>query len=491
MGLPKDRTRRSMDPGSDAQCHRLPTLIRCDSGLKATWGDNAAWVAVKYSVLDGYQMTSLRDRAAEVVRVLRDSGFRSYWAGGCVRDLVMGQEPADYDIATEARPEQVMKLFPKTVPVGVSFGVVRVLIGDQEMEVATFRSDGRYLDGRHPVEVTFLGEKEDAARRDFTINGMFYDPIGQEIIDYVNGRADIKNRMIRAIGIPHRRLEEDKLRLMRAVRFAARFGYTIEPRTYEAVCERAGEIRQISAERIRDELRKMMMGPHPAGSIRLLHETGLLKAILPEVTAMAGVEQPKEFHPEGDVLTHTFLLLDHFRQPSFELAMAALLHDIGKPSTFSIRERIRFDGHCEAGARMAGEVCKRLRLSNEQTDRVVELVRDHLRFKDVQQMKESTLKRFLRGPAFAEHLELHRMDCLASHGDLTLWEFCRNRLAGMGPEEIKPERLLTGDDLIRMGYSPGPIFSEILTQIEDAQLEGQIRTKEEAARWAEHQFPIK
>jgi poly(A) polymerase len=439
-------------------------------------------------------MNTLRDKAVEIVRVLRKAGFRATWAGGCVRDLVMGHEPQDYDIATDARPEQVMKLFPKTVPVGVSFGVVKVLSDESEFEVATFRSDGRYLDGRHPVEIHYSGDREDAARRDFTINGMFYDPIKKEIVDYVEGQRDIKAGLIRAIGDPRERFEEDKLRLMRGVRFAARFGYAIEPQTYEAIKERAGEIIQISAERIRDELKKMLTGPNPSGSLSLLLETGLMKPILPEVTEMAGVEQPKEFHPEGDVLTHTLLLLKNLNRPSFELALAALLHDIGKPPTFTPpktdRDRIRFDNHCEVGARMADAICGRLRLSNEQTELVVELVRDHLRFKDVRQMRESTLKRFLRRPGFPEHLELHRLDCLASHGDLTLWEFCKKKLAEIGPEEMRPERLLTGDDLIEKGYPPGPLFSKILALLEDAQLEGRIKSREEAMEWVRLEFPL-
>lgn len=434
-------------------------------------------------------MSALHDRAVEIVKTLRRAGFRAFWAGGCVRDIVMSHEPQDYDIATDARPEQVMKLFSKTVPVGVSFGVVKVRMDESEYEVATFRSDGRYLDGRHPVEVHYSNDREDASRRDFTINGMFYDPVKKEIIDYVDGRRDIKAGVVRAIGNPRERFEEDKLRLMRAVRFAARFGYVIESQTEAALRDLAGQVPQISAERIRDEIRKMLTGSNPSGSIALLMETGLLTAILPEVAAMSGVDQPKEFHPEGDVMTHTLLLLKNLHQPSFELALAALLHDIGKPPTFSIRERIRFDNHCEVGARMAEAICARLRLSNDQTERVVELVRDHLRFKDVRQMRESTLKRFLRRPSFPDHLELHRLDCLASHGDLSHWEFCGKKLAELGPEEMRPERLLTGDDLIEMGYSPGPLFSKILPLLEDAQLEGRIKSREEAMRWVKDRFP--
>ncbi|HTN42961.1 MAG TPA: CCA tRNA nucleotidyltransferase [Nitrospiria bacterium] len=433
-------------------------------------------------------MSEMGEKAVEIVKVLREAGFRAYWAGGSVRDLVMGHEPQDYDVATDARPEQVMELFPRTVPVGVSFGVVKVIENGFEFEVTTFRSDGRYIDGRHPAEVHYSDDREDAARRDFTINGMFYDPLKKEIIDYVEGRRDIAGGVIRAIGDPHERFEEDKLRLMRAVRFAARFGYVIEPKTEAALRDLAGQIQQISAERIRDELKKILTGPSPSDGISLLIETGLLKKILPEVLAMAGVEQPKEFHPEGDVLTHTLLLLKNLDHPSFELALAALLHDVGKPATFSIRDRIRFDNHCEVGARMTEAVCGRLRLSNEQTERVTDLVRDHLRFKDVRQMRESTLKRFLRQPYFSDHLELHRLDCLASHGDLTNWEFCKKKLAELGPEEIRPKRLLTGDDLIAKGYRPGPLFSKILTQLEDAQLEGTIKTRDEALEWLRREF---
>jgi len=425
------------------------------------------------------------------VRVLRRAGFRAYWAGGCVRDIVMGSEPQDYDIATDARPDQVTALFPRTVPVGISFGVVKVLFEQSQFEVATFRSDGRYLDGRHPVAVHYSGDREDALRRDFTINGMFYDPVKKEIIDHVNGQRDIKAGIIRAIGDPRERFKEDKLRLLRAVRFSARFGYVIESQTYQALKDLAGEISQISAERIRDELKKMLTGPNPSDGLGLLYESGLLKAFLPEVAAMAGVEQPKEFHPEGDVLTHTRLLLQNLDRPTFELGFAALLHDIGKPPTFSIRERIRFDNHCEVGAKMAEAICERLRLSNDQTSLVVELVRDHLRFKDVQRMRESTLKRFLRRPSFPDHLELHRLDCLASHGDLTQWEFCRKKLAELGPEEIRPPRILNGDDLIELGYSPGPQFSKILSQLEDAQLEGRLGTRDEATAWVRERFPIR
>lgn len=431
--------------------------------------------------------------ALKILRTLREAGWTAYFAGGCVRDMVMGADPTDYDIATNASPAQVMALFPKTVPVGVSFGVVKVLSEGHEYEVTTFRSDGQYIDGRHPVEVHFSGEREDALRRDFTINGMFFDPQGK-IIDYVEGQKDLAAGVIRAIGDPRHRFAEDKLRMMRAVRFAVRFGYSIEPVTLQAMHDLAGQITAVSWERIRDELGKILTGPHPAPGIRMLHETGLLRQILPEVSATEGVPQPPQFHPEGDVFVHTLLLLEKLESPSFELALAGLLHDVGKPPTFTPPqaegERIRFDNHCDVGAGMAREICGRLRLSTHQTEKIVEMVRDHLRFKDVRNMRESTLKKFLRGEHFPDHLELHRVDCLASHGDLTHYEFCRKRLAEMEPEVLRPERLMTGDDLIALGYTPGPLFTTILSAVEDAQLEGQIRTKEDALRMVRTMFPL-
>ncbi len=441
-------------------------------------------------------MNVMRDRAVEIVKALRSAGFRAYWAGGCVRDLMMEREPRDYDVATNARPEEIMKLFSKTVPVGLNFGVIKVLIESDEFEVATFRSDGQYLDGRHPVEVHYSGEKEDALRRDFTLNGMFYDPLQEKVIDYVGGQRDIKAGIIRAIGSPLERFNEDKLRLMRAVRFTTHFNYVMEPQTEAAIKDLAPQITQVSAERIRDELEKMLTGPSPAGSIRLLHKTGILNVILPEVAIMDGVQQPEEFHPEGDVLIHTLLMLDLMTRPvadspplAFELAMGVLLHDVGKPPTFEIRDRIRFDNHCEVGARMARAIGQRLRMSNKQIELVVAMVKDHLKFKDVKRMRESTLKRFLRQPHFQEHLELHRLDCLGSHGDLANWEFCHQKLRELPAEKMKPQRLLTGKDLIQMGYSPGPVFKQILTKLEDAQLEGRIQTREDALSLVKKQFP--
>ncbi len=431
------------------------------------------------------------EHAVKMVETLRKAGFKAYFAGGCVRDKVMGREPQDYDIATDARPEDVMRLFPKTIPVGASFGVVIVLEGLYQFEVATFRSDGQYLDGRHPVEVHFSNEEEDARRRDFTINGMFYDPIAEKIVDYVGGQEDIRAGLIRCIGDPRERFSEDKLRLMRAVRFAVQFDYKIEPTTYQALLGLADQITIVSAERIRDELSKMLIGPRPAQGLRMLHQTGLLKVILPEVAVMEGVQQPPEFHPEGDVWVHTLLMLERMAPArSFDFALSVLLHDVGKPPTFSVKDRIRFDNHCQVGADMSEEICTRLKLSRKQTEKVVELVREHLRFKDVRQMRESKLKRFLRSEHFSDHLELHRLDCLASHGDLSNWEFCKQKLEEIGPEEMRPERFITGRDLIQMGYVPGPLFSEILTAVEDAQLEGRVKDRESALELIREQFPL-
>ena len=433
----------------------------------------------------------MKTKAQEIVKILSDVGFKAYWAGGCVRDMVMGIEPMDYDIATDARPEQVIKLFKKTIPVGVSFGVVKVLYDDFEFEVATFRSDGEYIDGRRPEDVHFSTEKEDAFRRDFTINGIFYDPAHEKIIDYVNGQADIKNKIIRTINDPKDRFSEDRLRLIRAVRFAAGFQYEIEPNTYNTIKELADTILQVSAERIRDELCKMLTGVHPANSIQLLDEVGMLKVILPEVTAMKGIKQPEEFHPEGDVWEHTMLMLKNMSNPTPEMALGVLLHDVGKPPTFSIEDRIRFNNHCEIGARITEEIGDRLRLSKKQIEHISELVLHHLRFKDVQKMRESKLKRFLRLPNFAEHLELHRLDCLACHGNLNNLEFCKHKLLELKPEEIKPKPLINGHNLIAMGYKAGPFFKQILTVVEDAILEGQIRTHDDAVKFVQKKFPAK
>jgi len=430
--------------------------------------------------------------ATQIVRTLREAGYQAYLAGGCVRDLMLGREPADFDVATSALPQQVMRLFPKTYAVGVQFGVVLVPVrgeggdgeqGNYAVEVATFRSDGIYKDGRHPDQVEFSRDaRTDVQRRDFTINGLLLDPISGEVLDYVGGRDDLTLQTVRAIGDARQRFSEDKLRMLRAVRFAARFGYSIEPQTFQAVRALAQEIHQVSRERIRDEVLKMLTEGSARRAFELLDETGLLEQILPEIKRMQGVQQPPQFHPEGDVWVHTLMLLDGLPAKAPKtLALGALLHDVGKPPTFRIApDRIRFDQHADVGTKMAEEICRRLRLSNEETEHVCALVANHMRFGDVRKMKTSTLKRFLRLPKFEEHLELHRLDCLGSHRDLSLYEFAKEKLHTMPKDQVRPKPLLTGDDLIKAGYKPGPEFKTMLTAVEDAQLEGSIATKEEA-----------
>lgn len=436
------------------------------------------------------------ETAKGIVEHLRALGHRAFFVGGCVRDMVMGISPKEYDITTSAKPEEIMDIFPNTVPVGASFGVVLVIRNTYKFEVATFRRDESYSDGRHPDRVIYsTDEREDVTRRDFTINGMLYDPITEEVIDYVGGMEDLKRRLIRTIGNPYNRLNEDKLRMMRAVRFGARLGFEIEKDTLLAIEELAHLISQVSAERIRDEILRIITQENPGFGLRLLRETGLLRHVLPEVDQMHGVPQPPEFHPEGDVFTHTCLVLDRLFEIkkgdiSPELAMGALLHDVGKPSTFTVTDRIRFNAHDRVGAEMSKRICKRLRFSNRQIEIITSLVREHLRFKDVFNMRESTLKRFLGMPHFEDHLVLHLADCLASHGSTEAYDFVKKKLEELNQEEIRPKPILSGYDLIEMGYKPGPIFSEILDSLEEAQLEGIVKDKEEARRFVIERFPV-
>jgi poly(A) polymerase len=435
-----------------------------------------------------------RALANSICETLRHNGHQALLCGGCVRDLLLGRAPADYDVATDATPEQVMGLFPESVAVGAQFGVVLIPRDALKLEVATFRSDVGYSDGRHPDSVVYSSTpREDVQRRDFTINGLLMRPETGEVLDYVGGQADLKAGLIRAIGDPDRRFAEDKLRLMRAVRFASRFGFAIEPATFAAIRRRAHEVTSVSAERLRDELTKLLTEGAARRGLELLDETGLLAAVLPEIAAMKGIEQPPEFHPEGDVWIHTRMMIEMLPAGcSSTLAWGVLLHDVGKPPTFrsasETGDRIRFDGHVNVGVRMAEDICRRLRFSNEDMEQVLALVANHMRFKDVEQMRASTLKRFLRLPRFAEHLELHRLDCLSSHRRLDSYAFVLRVLVETPPEEILPPRLLTGDDLRRMGYAPGPTFSEILRTVEDAQLEGQIHTQEEAEVYVRQRF---
>ncbi|MGH9715063.1 MAG: CCA tRNA nucleotidyltransferase [Candidatus Acidiferrales bacterium] len=435
-----------------------------------------------------------RQLADRVCRTLRKASHQAYLVGGCVRDILLGREPADYDVATDATPDRVQTLFPQSLAVGAQFGVVIVTDGADQVEVATFRSDIGYSDGRHPDQVVFASSaRDDVQRRDFTINALLLDPETNEVLDYVGGKEDLKAGIIRAIGQPVERFREDKLRMIRAVRFAARFRYAIEAATFTAITKLAPDICQVSSERIRDELTKILTEGAARRGFELLDETRLLSEILPEIARMKGVEQPPQFHPEGDVWIHTLMMIEQLQKGcSPTLAWGVLLHDVGKPPTFSPPSgpdgRIRFDQHVEVGTRMAEAICRRLRFSNDDTEQVAALVANHLRFKDVGQMRLSTLKRFVRLNHFEEHLELHRLDCLSSHRNLDAYDFVQKFLAETPPEEVRPPRLLTGDDLVRMGYSPGPAFKQILDSLEEAQLSGKIQTPADALRFVEESF---
>jgi poly(A) polymerase len=431
-----------------------------------------------------------RELADQVCATLRRSGHNAYLVGGCVRDLVLGREPADYDVSTDARPERVQELFPRSLAIGAKFGVILVVEDGAEVEVATFRSDLGYSDGRHPDRVVYSDSpQEDVRRRDFTINGLLMDPSTREVLDFVDGRADLRAGILRAIGDPRVRFAEDKLRMMRAVRFAARFDFQIEAKTLAAAQELAAQITQVSPERIRDELTKLLTEGAARRGFELLNETGLLQVVLPDVARMKGVQQPPQFHPEGDVWIHTRMMLEKLPPNcSPTLAWGVLLHDVGKPPTFAPPTgpggRIRFDGHVEVGARMAESICRDLRFSNDDTGQIETLVANHLRFKDVKQMRQATLKRFVRLPRFEEHLELHRLDCLASHGSLEAYDFVRQFLAETPPEQMRPPRLVTGEDLKGMGIPPGPRFKEILLAVEEAQLDGRLPDRESALQFA-------
>jgi len=439
--------------------------------------------------------SELLDFAREVVIELRNADHKAFCVGGCARDTLLGIEPKEYDITTSATPEEVSELFPHTVPIGASFGVILVITGKYQFEVATFRKDLSYSDGRHPDRVIYSSqEQEDVLRRDFTINGMLYDPIEEEVIDYIGGIADIKSKIVKTIGDPYERFNEDKLRMMRAIRFSSRYNFELDVNTFSAVEKLAGGIIQVSSERIRDEITKIITQSNPGHGLKMLSVSGLLKYILPDVEIMNGVEQPPEFHPEGDVFIHTCLVLDKLFENqngvvSPELAIGALLHDVGKPPTFSISDRIRFNGHDKLGADMSKKICRELKFSNKQIEIIYELIRDHLKFKDVFNMKKSTLKRFIGMPHFEEHMALHLADCQASHGLMAAYDFIMEKYNDFEEEEIKPAPILSGRELIEMGYKPGPLFSEILNFVEEAQLEGDISNTEEARKAVSETYP--
>ncbi len=423
--------------------------------------------------------------AAGIVRRLRRAGHRALFAGGCVRDLLRGEEPEDYDIATDATPDEVGGIFEKTVYVGREFGVCRVILGGRRYEVATFRRESAYSDGRHPDSVSFCGLRQDARRRDFTVNAMFWDPVEERLLDFVGGREDLEDGVIRAVGEPEERFREDHLRLVRAVRFAARLGFPIEPATRRAMEELASLAVEVSPERLQQELRIILTDRAPADALRLMDQVGMLTEIFPELQDAKGCEQPENYHPEGDVFVHTILTVEKLGpHPDFALAMAALLHDVGKPPAARKAGPKCFPEHSRIGAEMAEEVCRRLRLPNRETERIRWLVKRHLYFKDARNMRESTLKRLFAEPGFEQLAQLHRADALASWGRLDDYEYVMRRKRQMPPQEAKPPRLVTGDDLIEMGYRPGPLFGEVLEKVRDAQLEGEVASREQALELA-------
>ena len=431
--------------------------------------------------------------AREIVTRLRAAGHIAYFAGGCVRDIARHQTPKDFDIATDARPEAVQEIFARTYAVGAHFGVIVVLENGFQFEVATFRSDDVYVDGRRPSAVHFSSPEEDAKRRDFTINGMFFDPGTEQVIDFVGGRADLEAKLVRAIGEPAHRFAEDRLRMLRAVRFATVLEYEIDKQTWEALVANAAMINQISAERIREELVRIFLSPNRVRGWDLLDSSGLMRAILPELEGMKGCVQPEQFHPEGDVFQHTRLMLGFLpAEVSVPLVFAVLLHDVAKPITAKVDEtgRIRFNDHDRIGAEMTGQIMERLRFSRAEIDASVEMVRQHMVFKDVPKMRIAKLKRFMARPTFVDELELHRVDCESSHRMLENYEFLLRKRDEFANEPIIPPPLVRGDDLIALGLKPGPKFAEILEAVETRQLEGTVRDRDEALAWVKREYSL-
>ncbi len=428
-------------------------------------------------------------KAVDIIKRLKESGFEAYFVGGMVRDILLGREIKDIDIATNALPEEVIRIFPGSRMVGARFGVVIVTLESFNYEIATFRTDGEYIDGRRPESVRFTNVNEDVFRRDFTVNGMLLDPITDKITDLVEGRKDLKKKTVRAIGDPQKRFTEDKLRMLRAVRFAACLEFEIDKKTLSAVKKLADKINIVSRERIKEEINLILISGFAGRGFKLLDECGLLAQILPDISAMKGVKQPPDFHPEGDVFTHTKKMLEYLKKDcSVELALGALLHDVAKPVTYSVSDRIRFNNHPERGAEMAENICRGLRYPESTVKQVSALVKNHLRFKDVQNMKLSTFKKFVGLNKFDEHLELHRLDCVSSHSRLDNYNFTLEKIRNMKPEDIDPPKLINGNDLINAGYSPGPEFKNIIEYITELQLNGKIKTKEEAMNIVQKRF---
>ena len=432
----------------------------------------------------------MREAAIDIVHRLRAAGFEAYLVGGCVRDALLGREPHDWDVATAATPDAAAPLFEAVQEVGRQFGVLRVQSGDAWIEVATFRTEGPYGDGRHPDAVRYATAREDAERRDFTVNALFLDPDSGKILDFVGGLSDLESRLVRAVGDPQARFAEDALRLLRAVRFACRLDFAIEPATWSAVCREAARLRTTSAERVRDEFLAILTGAAPRRGLELLLEAGLLQEFAPEVAALRGVGQGVRHHPEGDVWEHTLRMFAHATRPSPTLALGILLHDVGKPAVRTETDgEVRFHGHVEAGLEIASRVLERLRVPNRVSEGVLALVGQHMRFLDAGRMKRSTLRRFLLQEHFDDLLELHRLDALGSRGDLASYELCRAERAAVerDPPQVRP--LLSGHDLMALGYAPGPRLGEILTRLVDAQLEGEVGDRETARAWVERHYP--
>jgi poly(A) polymerase len=442
--------------------------------------------------MPGSKTDSFREAAVEIARRLQRAGFAAFWVGGCVRDFLLGCEPHDYDIATDAKPEQVEKLFRKTIPVGKKFGVVIVVEGQQQFQVATFRAEADYRDGRRPEKVVFASAEADALRRDFTVNGLFYDPATEQIHDWVGGEKDLRAKIIRTIGEPEERFAEDHLRLLRAVRFAARLDFEIEPRTFAAIQSLAPKIKLISAERIRDELLKLFRPPHAARGLVLLCDSGLLAPVSPELAATISCGQSPEYHPEGTVFEHIRLMLEKLPPGADELLpWAVLLHDIAKPVTAerdATTGAIHFYGHEKTGAELARAILNRLRFPKKQIDEIAACVLHHMQFKDVKQMRKATLRRLLLRETFPLELELHRLDCLGSHGDLSHYDFLVEQAEELKKKPAMRPPLLTGDDLIALGVKPGPALGALLAEIREKQLADELKDKRQAKVWAKKQI---